>query len=464
MISRTDFLRACKRARRSQPEFAYGGMGLGLGLGLSHLQGRSSGAPSRIYPLYPFQIPGEEYAVGRTSTNPLKNPIDNPIDGTTRINERIIVNTAGVEIRDYDLRGYWVDQTNLGSNTTITQCLVDNSAAPAGANVSYAVYHYNDLIFRYNTLSGVDSPNQGTAFVGHYPGSATARIVYEYNDSSRAPQFHLTFAGGTVRYNRMLGVGYVNSIPLEIVDTNKIPHGNVIYCGRLNVASQVYENYGSMTPCPDTTRRWSYCFFATSINGPNSLGCEVKNNLWIYGSFVLAAGDVRYAPANAMAGINFHDNWCNIDHANCLGYIHPTYQGAVIGTNYNVLTGAPFTPPPGDIGDLSASVLSGTSVQLTFTAAENADSYEYSYNSTGSTWDGPTWFALAGNGIVTGVAGADTKYWRVRAKRSGTGNVSGSIYGNASNIALPGADTTIDWNSGGDIIWNTSSATLNWNS
>lgn len=43
MISRTDFLRACKRARRDQPEFAYGGMGLGIGLGLSHLQGRSGG-------------------------------------------------------------------------------------------------------------------------------------------------------------------------------------------------------------------------------------------------------------------------------------------------------------------------------------------------------------------------------------------------------------------------------------
>lgn len=418
---------------------------VGVHIGVGRRRRRRAAGGARIYPLYPFDIPGIDYPVGRTSTNPLKIPGDGT-GGTTAAPAgvsfgslpRVIITGADVTMEDWDFRGLWVDQTT-GTNTTINQCVFDNSGA--AAQIKFVVQHKNKLTMRYNDFFGVETPASGTSFVGVVNSGTdgtlgqNAELIFEFNYSEKAPQSHIYWSGGTIRYNHMTGVSYVTGA-----------HGNCVLMTRGNVPSLIAENYFDMLPCPDPVERWSFAVQVTAFDSHDRLstpgngnvaGLVVENNLMYGGSRCVQPGDMRYLP---MAGVVVRDNWLDTSHANCYGTIYPDYIGATISGNVDALTGAPFTEPPGQVTDLAVATLSSTSVKLIFTAPLNAETYQYSHSPDG-VWqlgaglgEESAWATLAGDGIVSGVTDADTRYWRVVASRAAVGD-DNTMRAPASDVA-----------------------------
>lgn len=124
------------------------------------------------------------------------------------------------------------------------------------------------------------------------------------------------------------------------------------------------------------------------------------------------------------------------------GYVNETANGGVI-TTYN-------SPPvlPGATGTLSATALSSSTVQLTFTTASGASSYEYTINA------GSSWSALASDKIVTGLTQLTSYTFQVRGVNTdGNGPAS-----NSAGATTPASATPTNILLNGDF----SGGTTNW--
>jgi len=279
MISRTDFLRACKRARRDQPEFAYGGMGLGLGLGLSHLQGRAGGVAPPSYPAAVVsagaQVAWDQRAITGWRVPPTKViGVDPNPTGWTVTATYIRSSGIGSKLEGWDTNGRNIEVIH-------SSCEVrDNKVWLAGSRrnglyistsqtVDGTIVEYNEFDGKGNT-SSLLSATMVVAIAEHGTAAVTNSIVRaNYCHHYDGDAMTIRGGGALVELNRVLCGGWGNQgAHYDSID---------LWTGNNASPSLVQDNFLDMTPDPDPNGTMGRTSCGTYFNCPN--GVTIRRNI-----------------------------------------------------------------------------------------------------------------------------------------------------------------------------------------